>query len=376
MIVAGLSGSLAAFGPEIDAALNPEMLRVAGGPVLPLQTLVERFEAAEADWQVISIEPPLRPNGAARVGIAARTSNRPSSLTAYDEAWLDPVTGQVTGMRDTRLFRLDGQHFIPLARRIHLTLLLPGRWGAVTMGTVALAWAFTCLVGFYLTLPSGSRFWARWKNAWLIKRDTTLYRWQFDLHRASGLWLWGILLVLATSGVSFNLPREVFRPAIALFGPLTPPPIDRMAKLQHPVREPRMSWDRSGALALNTLSREAHGWRIRFIAYLPDRGVWRVRIVEPGFRERWFRVREDQVYLRDADQEVVGRIGYGTGTAGDRVLAWQYPLHTGRMFGLPGRILICFTGLAVAALSITGVYIWWNKRTARVRRKGLAGSER
>jgi uncharacterized iron-regulated membrane protein len=52
-------------------------------------------------------------------------------------------------------------------------------------------------------------------------------------------------------------------------------------------------------------------------------------------------------------------------TAGDTFLAWQFPLHSGRAFGLTGRILICVTGLVVAMLSVTGLVIWLKKRRRR-----------
>jgi uncharacterized iron-regulated membrane protein len=45
----------------------------------------------------------------------------------------------------------------------------------------------------------------------------------------------------------------------------------------------------------------------------------------------------------------------------------QFPMHSGRILGLPGRILISAMGLVVAALSVTGVVIWWRKRRARVK---------
>jgi uncharacterized iron-regulated membrane protein len=35
--------------------------------------------------------------------------------------------------------------------------------------------------------------------------------------------------------------------------------------------------------------------------------------------------------------------------------------------GLFGRILISIMGLVVAALSVTGIVIWWRKRRARIR---------
>ena len=58
-------------------------------------------------------------------------------------------------------------------------------------------------------------------------------------------------------------------------------------------------------------------------------------------------------------------------TAGDRFLAWQFPLHTGLAFGRVGQAVIAITGLAVVALSVTGFYVWWRKwrerRSAHVR---------
>jgi uncharacterized iron-regulated membrane protein len=44
----------------------------------------------------------------------------------------------------------------------------------------------------------------------------------------------------------------------------------------------------------------------------------------------------------------------------------QFPLRSGRILGLPGRILQSAMGLVVAALSVTGVVIWHRKRRARI----------
>jgi uncharacterized iron-regulated membrane protein len=41
-------------------------------------------------------------------------------------------------------------------------------------------------------------------------------------------------------------------------------------------------------------------------------------------------------------------------------------MHSGRILGLPGRILISAMGIVVAALSVTGVVIWYRKRRARL----------
>lgn len=54
------------------------------------------------------------------------------------------------------------------------------------------------------------------------------------------------------------------------------------------------------------------------------------------------------------------------GTAADIFVQAQFPLHSGRILGLPGRILVSVMGLVVAALSVTGVVIWYRKRRARL----------
>lgn len=58
-----------------------------------------------------------------------------------------------------------------------------------------------------------------------------------------------------------------------------------------------------------------------------------------------------------------------TGSAGDIFLQMQFPIHTGRILGMPGRIMISIMGLVVAALSVTGVVIWERKRRARRKSK-------
>lgn len=52
-----------------------------------------------------------------------------------------------------------------------------------------------------------------------------------------------------------------------------------------------------------------------------------------------------------------------------RHMQWLLPLHTGNIIGLPGRILVCLLGLAVAVLSVTGALIWRRKCRAAARRE-------
>jgi uncharacterized iron-regulated membrane protein len=57
----------------------------------------------------------------------------------------------------------------------------------------------------------------------------------------------------------------------------------------------------------------------------------------------------------------------GRGSAGDIVMQAMFPLHSGRILGVAGRVLISLCGIAVATLCVTGVLIWARKRKGRVR---------
>jgi uncharacterized iron-regulated membrane protein len=53
--------------------------------------------------------------------------------------------------------------------------------------------------------------------------------------------------------------------------------------------------------------------------------------------------------------------------AGEAFLHWQFPLHNGEAFGLPGRLLVFVAGLMPLVLACTGALIWWQRRRGRHR---------
>ena len=49
-------------------------------------------------------------------------------------------------------------------------------------------------------------------------------------------------------------------------------------------------------------------------------------------------------------------------TAGDQFFAWQYTLHSGKAFGLGGRLLVLLGGVVTLWLCFSGVTLWWRRR--------------
>jgi uncharacterized iron-regulated membrane protein len=360
LVIAGLTGSIIAFTAELDEWLNPGLYRAGGtgAPLTPYE-LAARFERDNPRARVTHLPLAVVPGRAIAMGISGRPDlgTGKAHELGYNEVFLDPTSGTRLGSREWSAFRVDRAHLIPFLYTLHYSLHLPERWGLWFMGLVALAWALDCFVGLWLTFPRGRPFLGRWRRSWSVKGDRGAARFNFDLHRAGGLWLWGLLLMLAVSSVYLNLPFDLFRPALSLVVPITPAPLDPGQPRRAVPLEPRMSFEEIVMLASAEGARR--GWALPSVAFLaPEKGVYGVLFGDryaPG-------VGAPNLYYDDQDGRIVGEDVPGEGTAGDVFMQWMLPLHSGRIIGLPGRVLICFTGLAVAALSVTGIVVWARKR--------------
>ena len=106
--------------------------------------------------------------------------------------------------------------------------------------------------------------------------------------------------------------------------------------------------------------------------YDADHGIYGVGFFEPenshgdgGLGNPW-------LYYHGRDGSYAGNDVPGTGSAGDIFLQAQFPLHSGRLFGLAGRVLVSLLGAVVALLSVTGIVIWARRRRTRSRPSALA----
>ena len=53
---------------------------------------------------------------------------------------------------------------------------------------------------------------------------------------------------------------------------------------------------------------------------------------------------------------------------GERILAWQHALHAGEALGWAWKILVFLSGFLPPLFVVTGVTMWWRKRSRRSRR--------
>jgi uncharacterized iron-regulated membrane protein len=51
-----------------------------------------------------------------------------------------------------------------------------------------------------------------------------------------------------------------------------------------------------------------------------------------------------------------------TRNAGETLMHWLFPLHSGTAFGTAGMVAMCLTGLTPLLLVATGLWVWLKKR--------------
>lgn len=353
-----------AFQSELDELLNPGLfyVRETGNASLTPSELVRHIEAVETSMRVTTVMPPEDANRSARVYVEAVGS----SPLLMDDLFVHPATGEILGGRLWGAFRLDRPHLIPFIYRLHYTLHLPGIWGVWLMGGISLGWMVGSLVGFWLTLPKRRPIWAKWRTAWGVKRGGSFHRRTLDIHRAPGLWLWPLFFLLAITGVAFNLREEVYRPVLTALLPTTPAFINDPRPASSPLGN--ISWGE--ALTLARTVAKNRGWiELRVERINLRNGYYEVRFVSPHIAGAG----SSSVYVASDRKAILSVREAGSGQPGDIVDDLIYPIHSGQIAGLPGRILICITGLVVALLSVTGVIIWWKKRKPRVARQRMNG---
>ena len=369
LIVVGLTGTLLAFRAQLDRVLNPQLFVSAGPKQRPLDLAALALRAEQQEPRVraayYSIE-----EGQVVMSVAPRmnlATGRPYQLD-FDHLYLNPYTGDILGRRRHGDYANVRLNFLPLMYDLHTTLVM-GSNGGWILGIIALLWTLDSLVGLYLTLPRGwAGFWRRWRRAWVVKGDAGPFRLNFDLHRAGGLWFWLLIFLFAWSSVLLSLLPVYERVTKALFD-YEPTSEMMTSALPMPREHPRLGWREAEAAGERLMAEQARLGRFTItrpygMGYIPSFGVYTydVRTSADIRGHGW----DTGVWI-DGDTGALKRVFLPSGQhTGNTISTWLWAIHYGdiRDF-LPFRILVALFGILVVILSVTGVYVWWKKRSAR-----------
>lgn len=369
LFIAGLTGAVISWDHELDEWLNPHLFdaRSEGVAQEPLQ-LADALEARDPRLQVSFMSLALEPGHALNVFVDPRIDERTGKAyeLGFNQLGVDPVSGEIQGQREWGAISLSRENLLPFLYKLHYSLHIPDGFGielgVLFFGLVAMVWCLDCLVALWLSFPNRRS----WRKSFAFRWRQGGYKLNFDLHRSGGVWLWLLLLTLAVTSVSMNLQNQVVRPLVEVFSPLTPSPFaSRTPVTLDQQIEPQI--DRRKAIAIAAAEARRLGWEAPpgGLFHSAEFGVYGVGFYALGEDHGDAGLGNPWIYVDSRSGELAGAHVPGSGSAGDIFLQAQFPLHSGRIIGLPGRILVSLLGLVVAGLSVTGVVIWAKKRRSR-----------
>jgi uncharacterized iron-regulated membrane protein len=357
LLLIAVTGSILVFYQELDRAFNPQLFHASSTQPDGTQWRIAAAIAAAEATIPGAMASYTRLPAAAGETLIVNLVDRPGHAGAVGprgrEVFVDPVTAQVTGSRVWGAPGLAPSQFMPMLYRLHYALLA-GATIEWLLGLVALAW----LVDHVAAVPLALRTVQRWPDALRIRLAARGHRRIFDLHRAGALLLLPITAMLAFTGVYFNLNSE-FRTVLALVSPPSANAGDTRPALPRPLIVPPVNADTALARARS----EVLGAAVTGISLDHTRGLWVIDVTHPRDPSPDYGGRSLVVDARTA--AVLADQHFSTGSAADVVMAWQYPLHSGRAFGWPGRLLVLLAGIVTALLVITGYRLWWTRWRAR-----------
>lgn len=389
LVIAGFTGMLIAFYDELEALLLPELVLVApvaNQPMLAPMVLNSMMQKQYPDAMFNRVNLHQEAGKSVRFHLRPKLG-LPQSALSNNEIFVNPYTGKILGERKWGDLSQGVINLLPFVYRLHFSLAL-GDIGEYALGIIALLWTIDCFVGAYLTFPAKPRrkqnpqpsitsqsfqhisvckkWLSLWAKAWKIRFYSGFSKLNFDLHRASSLWLWAMLFVFAWSSVAFNL-REVHNPVMqSLFA--TQKAEKHLPSLAQPLLHPTLTWPAAianGQKLMQQLSVQKH-FKINregYIDYNANKGVYRYSV--NSSRDLSPKSQRTSVTF-DANSGRLLALYLPTGEAsGNTIAEWMLVLHIASIWGLPMQIFVSLMGLVVVSLAMTGLIIWQKKRKSR-----------
>jgi len=357
-VMAGLTGVAIAWTHELDATLNPGLLhsRAARGSADVAPTPAQ----VQAAFDRLATEPGygrptqlMLPYEADDVYVAwYRKPNKDKGSFGTDVArqvMLDRYTLAILGERNYGEFGLSRELLMPTLFHLH-RYLLAGEFGKTVTGISGLLLTLTSLLGLVLWWPKHTL--SSLRKALTVRGAVTSRQFHYSFHRSAGFFMTPVLAVLGFTGMAMNLPDWV-RPVVGAVATL-----EANSKLANGPAEGRKPL--SVASALEAAQQQLPHARLTRVALGSAKAPFEIRMRQPG------EVREGDGLTRvsiDAFSGAVLRVRDPLkAAAGDTFFNWQFPLHTGEAFGLAGRVLVSFSGLAPLAFMLTGLLLWLGRR--------------
>lgn len=317
----GITGAMYVWQPEITAALNPELLTVSNFVSVSeaeihstASALAERYSD-----RITALNLPYREQQTVSV-----------VLKDGKTLFYHPRTAQFLGEKSSSMIFFDD------LLMFHRTLGIPQYGKYIVGGSAVIFFMLLLSSGFYIWWRRYSR---KLKKGCTIKFRANPKRWNYDLHKLTGIAFMVPLAIMAVSGAYFTYV-PYYKKFFSMADSLAP----KSAEVQ---------------LAPDTgtfyqqLAFPAGDYKLRAVVF--------PKSLNEGYHFRYIEDRTIQAGLRRVKELKINQNGkqlsltqFHTDTPGDRILAQMYPIHLGEIAGSMGRLLVFIAGWIPAILLFTG----------------------
>ena len=339
VVVIALTGSLLVFENELTHTTLPAHLS-AYDPThtASIPTVMQVFHNAYPTAHVTDIYTPWPT-------IPAYTLDAITAANTQFTVIADPVTAALHPQPRT---------WVQWVHDFHAFLLLSPAYGEQINAIGAAILLLLCMTGILL-------WWqgiARWTRGLTISVRSNWRRINFDLHHAIGFWTLFIIFWWSISGVYFGFYKQVVTAVNRVS------PVQGMHAPDLPANAPTGP-HRASLQAILDAAQQAspHG---RLFSISDPSLVGTSSYAQMDLRAPADFSHRDIIAISTVNAQVLTDWHYGANhTLGDWFLWSQHPLHFGTLWGLPIKVLWCFLGVTLAALTATGLLMYWNRYLRR-----------
>jgi uncharacterized iron-regulated membrane protein len=358
VLILSISGSIYLFKPQIDRWEERSYRDTGAGAATSPDRQLKAATAAYPGSSFNHYRLPERPGDSAMIQLALPDGSA-------REVFVSPQ-GRVLGAFEPE------SRISAIVSRLHGSLLL-GQWGDWLV-ELAASWTIVMiLTGLTLWWPRPFRpagtLWPR-----LSLRGRPLLK---DLHRVTGFWIAGLVLVMLVSGLPWAASwGSAFKWARTEIGLVKGPQewktgaaggTHRGHVAAHAHGEPAAPVLPSDGVQLSAIVAKAKAERMAFpVLVLPPRTTQRFG---PPTGDDWTAKSEPQnrplgrqVTYDPATGAETGRRSFADQHVIDRVVNTGIAWHEGQLFGLANQLIGVATALALVAISIAGVLMWLKRR--------------
>jgi uncharacterized iron-regulated membrane protein len=348
VFIIGITGAIYCFAPEIQNLQPYRIVKPEKKSFLP-PSQIRKIAEARLPGKILQ-----------RIYYAGRSKSVMVLFLKKEEynysVFINPYNGEVIKIRN------NDHDFLTVVLQIHRTLKIPYGHEIIRWSTVI--FIFMLITGIILWWPKNKRY---VKQGFKIMWQASPKRLNYDLHKVLGFYVSWIAIFTALTGLMFAFEQYaniVYQLTGAKHSIIkkTPPHSDASSKTS-PFMEPI-------DLVWQEVEQDLHKKYASTMFVLPATKDGSILLrANPEMNTLY---KTDFRYFDQYNgKEIKGDYLWGNyknaKTTSDKIRRMNYDIHTGALFGLPGRIALFFAALVVASLPLTGFYFWWGKKKKRLK---------